>query len=83
LDDGVFEVKASRKNINCNDPSKKENAMLKKVQNFLKEEEGATMVEYGLMVALIAVVVMAAVGPLGTTLKGMFDGITGELPAIP
>ena len=39
-------------------------------------DEGATMVEYGLMVALIAVIVMAAVGPLGTAIATMFNGVT-------
>ena len=34
--------------------------MIKKLINFFKDEEGATMVEYGLMVALIAVVCIAA-----------------------
>ncbi len=40
-----------------------------------KDEEGATMVEYGLMVALIAVVVAVAVGPLGTAIATMFNGV--------
>ena len=35
--------------------------MIKKLINFFKDEEGATMVEYGLMVALIAVVCIVAV----------------------
>jgi pilus assembly protein Flp/PilA len=50
--------------------------MIKKLINLCKDEEGATMVEYGLMVALIAVVVMAAVGPLGTAIATMFGGVT-------
>ena len=29
--------------------------MIKKLMNFFKDEEGATMVEYGLMVALVAI----------------------------
>ena len=41
--------------------------MIKKLINFFKDEEGATMVEYGLMVALIAVVCIGAVTILGTT----------------
>jgi pilus assembly protein Flp/PilA len=43
------------------------------------EEKGATMVEYGIMVALIAVIVLAAVGPLGIAIRDMFDGVTGQL----
>jgi Flp pilus assembly pilin Flp len=37
-------------------------AMLTYVKNFVREEEGATMVEYGLMVALIAVACIVVVG---------------------
>ena len=37
---------------------------MKKLINFFKDEEGATMVEYGLMVALIAVVCIGAVAYL-------------------
>lgn len=43
------------------------------------EEKGATMVEYGIMVALIAVIVLAAVGPLGIAVRDMFAGVTGSL----
>ena len=45
-------------------------AMIKK---FFREEEGASAVEYGLLVALIAVVIITAVTSLGTTLSGKFD----------
>ena len=39
----------------------------------LRDERGATAVEYGLMVALIAVVIIIAVSTLGTNLKGIFN----------
>ena len=39
------------------------------------EEKGATAVEYGLMVALIAVVIIAAVTILGTSLNALFTSI--------
>ena len=45
----------------------------------LRSEKGATMVEYGLMVALIAVIVALAVGPLGTAISTMFANITGQI----
>ena len=57
--------------------------MLSFLKNFVREEEGATMVEYGLMVALIAVVVMVAAGILGTGLNNLFSQVNGELPAAP
>src|SRR3954463_11840112 len=40
---------------------------------------GATAVEYGLMVGLIAVVIIAAVTLLGKQLNGLFEGITTAL----
>ncbi|HEY5256912.1 MAG TPA: Flp family type IVb pilin [Candidatus Baltobacteraceae bacterium] len=43
------------------------------------DEEGATMVEYGLIVALIAVVCIAAVTLIGTRLNTTFQGVAGEL----
>ena len=43
-----------------------------KLQTLRDSDKGATMVEYGLMVALIAVVVLVAVGPLGTAISSMF-----------
>jgi pilus assembly protein Flp/PilA len=42
-------------------------------------EEGATAVEYGLMVALIAVVIIGAVGLVGTNLTALFNQIAGAL----
>ncbi|MET3140390.1 UNVERIFIED_ORG: pilus assembly protein Flp/PilA [Arthrobacter sp. UYEF2] len=39
------------------------------------EEKGATAVEYGIMVALIAVVIIVAVTLLGTTLQDMFRNV--------
>ena len=43
------------------------------------EEEGQGMVEYALIIALIAIVVMAALGPLGTAIKTKFNAIVTEL----
>jgi pilus assembly protein Flp/PilA len=55
-----------------------------KVQNAIAlreqhEDTGATMVEYGLMVALVAVVAVVAVRPLGTAVAGIFTSITASL----
>lgn len=41
----------------------------------LRSEKGATAVEYGIMVALIAVVIIAAVTLLGGTLSTMFEQV--------
>jgi pilus assembly protein Flp/PilA len=49
-------------------------------RNFLtRKEEGATMVEYGLMLALIAAVCLAAVGLVGTQASAMFQKIQASL----
>lgn len=42
----------------------------------LRDERGATAVEYGLMVALIAVVIIVAVALLGTRLSTMFNTVS-------
>ena len=41
----------------------------------LRSDRGATAVEYGLMVALIAVVIIVAVTAIGTNLKGIFNSV--------
>jgi pilus assembly protein Flp/PilA len=45
----------------------------------LTSEKGATAVEYGIMVGLIAVVIIIAVSTLGGTLNGFFETINGKL----
>ncbi|EHJ48790.1 Flp/Fap pilin component [Solidesulfovibrio carbinoliphilus subsp. oakridgensis] len=50
--------------------------MITAITNFVRDEEGATAVEYGLMVALIAAVIVGVVTTLGTTLQGTFTNIT-------
>ena len=46
---------------------------------FAREEKGATMVEYGIMVAFIAVLVMAAVLVLGPQIAGLFTKVSVAL----
>ena len=49
--------------------------MIKKITRFFKEEDGATAVEYGLMVALIAIVIILAVTTLGSNLNDKFTEV--------
>lgn len=49
------------------------------VTRFFKEEEGQALTEYGLIIGLIAVVVIAALVMLGGQLKTLFTNITGVL----
>jgi pilus assembly protein Flp/PilA len=55
--------------------------MSKFVTRFLKDESGATAIEYGLIAALIAVVLVTALGTLGTNLSGTFNKVAGDLPS--
>ena len=54
---------------------------MKKLMRFFKDDEGVTAIEYGLIAALIAVVIIVAVTNVGTALAGIFqdiaDAITG------
>ena len=56
---------------------------MKKLMRFFKDEDGVTSVEYGIMVALIAGVIIAAVTTLGTNLSTTFQTMSGKvnLPA--
>ena len=44
------------------------------------EDRGATAVEYGIMVALIAVVIIVAVALLGNNLQNVFNNVANSLP---
>lgn len=48
-----------------------------------REEEGATMVEYGIMLALIAAVAIGIVMTLGTTTESAFTNINTEMNSAP
>jgi pilus assembly protein Flp/PilA len=47
--------------------------MIKKLINFCKDEEGASMVEYGLLVALIAVLCIGAIQTLSGGIQTTFN----------
>ena len=53
--------------------------MLQQVMKFMRDEEGATAIEYGLIVGLIAVVLVATLSLIGgtstTRLKGVFTKV--------
>ncbi len=49
------------------------------IKNFIQEEDGVTAIEYGLIAALIAVVIMTAVGNIGTQLNTVFESIATKL----
>lgn len=53
--------------------------MKEQIVRFLKDEDGATAIEYGLIAGLIAVVIIATLAAIGTDLKGIFGGISKGL----
>ena len=55
--------------------------MVKHIVRLMKEEDGATAVEYGLMVALIAAVIVTTVGLIGTELNLAFVKVKDALIA--
>jgi pilus assembly protein Flp/PilA len=53
--------------------------IMKNVVRFLKNKSGATAIEYGLIAALIAVVVIGGVTSLGTNADATFDEVAAEM----
>lgn len=51
------------------------------IQRFLKDEEGVTAIEYGLLAALIAVMIIAGATIIGTNLDAIFKFIGSKLVA--
>jgi pilus assembly protein Flp/PilA len=49
---------------------------------FAKNDDGAALVEYGMLVGLIAVVCIAAVQTLGITISGVFATINVDLAGV-
>jgi pilus assembly protein Flp/PilA len=50
------------------------------IQSRMQSERGATAVEYGIMVALIAAVIIATVTTIGTNLNAVFTKVANALP---
>jgi len=49
------------------------------IARFVKDESGATAIEYGLIAAGIAVAIITAVGTVGTNLTELFNDVAGKL----
>lgn len=47
--------------------------------NILKDDSGATAIEYGLIAGLVSVVAITALSKMGVALTGLFDTVEGEL----
>ncbi|MBV8149622.1 MAG: Flp family type IVb pilin [Candidatus Eremiobacteraeota bacterium] len=53
--------------------------MLAHLKEFMLDESGATLVEYGLVIALVALVAIAGLTALAGGLNGLFNKIAGSL----
>jgi pilus assembly protein Flp/PilA len=53
--------------------------MINIAKKFLKDESGATAIEYGLIAALVAVAIVAALTSLGSGLNGLFGKVNSDL----
>ncbi len=53
---------------------------MKKLIRFLKDEDGVTAIEYGLIAALIAVAIIVAVQTVGGKISNTFDTVSTALP---
>lgn len=49
------------------------------IQRFIRDEEGVTAIEYALIAALIAVVIIVAVRTTGTEISNTFNKVANEL----
>ena len=54
---------------------------MQNIRNFIKNNKGATAIEYGLIAALIAVAAIAAMQGLGNNLKATFNNVSTNLKA--
>ena len=55
---------------------------MNKLMRFVKDDSGATAIEYGLLAAGIALVLITIVTTLGTTLQGVFTAINSGIGGI-
>jgi len=51
------------------------------IKNLIRDEQGATAIEYGLIAALIAVAAITAMTALGSTLEATFTEVDSEMTA--
>lgn len=54
--------------------------MSKFIKRFVADESGATAIEYGLIAALIAIVLIAAMSGLQSKITGTFDSVANKMP---
>ena len=60
----------------------KRKSTMKFIKNFLREEDGVTAIEYGLIAALIGVAIILSVTAIGTQLAAVFKVVSDKLLAV-
>jgi pilus assembly protein Flp/PilA len=60
-------------------PTPREQGMRKFIMDFVKDQSGATAIEYGLIAAGISIAIIVAVNGLGTTLNSTFTSVNSQL----
>ncbi len=53
--------------------------LVQSIKKFVRDEEGVTAIEYGLIAALIAVVIIGAVTAVGVSLRATFNSVAAAL----
>jgi pilus assembly protein Flp/PilA len=53
-----------------------EENMVSTLKSFVRDESGATMIEYGLIAALVSVAAIVALGAMGTSITSMFTRVS-------
>jgi pilus assembly protein Flp/PilA len=53
------------------------------IVRFVRDEEGATAIEYGLIAGLVSVLILAALQGIGVKLQGVFEAIDAALGGVP
>ncbi len=56
--------------------------MVQFIQQFVREEEGQDVVEYALVLGLVAVAGIVALTAMGTSISALVDGVTALIPAV-
>jgi pilus assembly protein Flp/PilA len=63
--------------------TKEVSQMVQRIKDLLVDEEGAALVEYALLLGLVAIIAILGLTPLGTKVKDMFVGVDKKLVVPP
>ena len=57
--------------------------LLRRVNDFLRSEDGPTAVEYAVMLALIVILAIGTITSVGSSVKGVYANVNAELAKAP